>query len=392
MSDPLDSMDESGPVELGMSDLISFTRFGPYDVLDKIAGGGMAEIYKVRRTGEAHEYYALKRIRSDKNGDQSFVRMLLDEARIAVRLIHPNIARVIALEEHGGDHGLILEFVDGVDLLQVQRVLKERNALLPIPVGVHLLEQVLHGLHFAHTVTDEKGDRLQVVHRDVSPGNVMVDVDGEVKIVDWGIARAKNRYVKTSAGNIKGKFRYMPPEQITNQEVGPYTDIYAAAVTFWELMAARRIYDGSEVAHFMMKVANGEVPSLHEARADVPRELERIYRKATAKRPSDRFGSALEFAEALREVPGRMRPVEAKSVLSTFPRDARIFETRRTYESAVARARDASTGDLEGALLRALEDPDRVERVDVDWDSLSSAEKLRKRGAEPPPPPPRMSS
>jgi serine/threonine protein kinase len=216
----------------------------------------------------------------------------------------------------------------------------------------------------------------------------MVDVDGEVKIVDWGIARAKNRYVKTSAGNIKGKFRYMPPEQITNQAIGPYTDIYAAAVTFWELMAAKRIYDGSEVAHFMMKVANGEVPSLHEARPDVPKELEAIYRKATAKRPSDRYESALHFAEALREVPGRMRPVEAKSVLSTFPRDARIFETRRTYESAVARARDASASDLESALLRALEDPDRVERVDVDWESLSSAEKLRKQGPRAPSPRP----
>lgn len=352
--------------------------FGPYRIAEKLAGGGMAEVYKVYHEARPLDPLALKLIRADKSDEGAFRSMLVDEAKIAGRLKHPNIARVLGLHEADGQMGLILEYVDGIDLVQAQAVLRERQARFAVPVAVYVLRQVLEGLDFAHNVRDESGETLQVVHRDVSPGNIMIDVLGRVRIVDWGIARARRRDAITDAGQVKGKFRYMAPEQITGKNVAPYTDVYAAAVTFWEIVAGKRIYDELDVPKLMMVVSRGDAPPLTEARGDVPADLAAVYARATERNPDKRFQTARELAEALDRLPLEIDVEQCKQRLAQLPMAARLMDGRRGYERAVLMAKSAaSDGDLEGALMRALEEPDRVERVAVDRSAVGEAERLR---------------
>jgi serine/threonine protein kinase len=196
-------------------------------------------------------------------------------------------------------------------------------------------------------------------------------------LVDFGIARAQNRLAKTEAGNVKGKFRYMAPEQIKGLEVGPYTDVYSTGIVLWELLTGRRIYDDASVGQLMIKVAAGEVPSLRELRSDLPRAMYTVFAKATTLDPADRYASARAFADALDSVlfeydVGRCRRELADLVIS-----ARTSDRQKGFERAKVRARFAAerdTDDLEDALLRALESPDRVERVQIDWENLKNAE------------------
>ncbi len=374
---------ESTPSEDDLSNLRrETTSFGAYRILEKIAGGGMAEIYKVRRDDEPSELYALKLVRADRSDDPEFRQMLIDEAKIASRLRHPNIARVIELQEHSGELGLILQFVAGIDLIRAARALRERDEVLRLDAALYLLLEVLAGLEFAHQVRDDQGELLHVVHRDVSPGNIMIDVDGHVRIVDWGIARAKNRVAQTDVGHVKGKFRYMAPEQITGQAVGPAADIYSAMITFWELLANERAYDETELPQLMMKVSRGEAPRLEDARPGLPKKLLQVYKKATHKDPSRRYDSAGDLADDIEalELIGSIE--EARARLRRLAVGARLADGRRRYERAVRDAKvSASKDDLEGALLRALQEPDRVERVDLDDSQPVPAERLVPRGA-----------
>ncbi len=341
-------------------------RFGAYRVREKLASGGMAEIFRVQREEAPDQSFALKTIRPDCDEDPQFRRMLIDEAKIASLLVHPNIARVLGIVEDGGQLGLIMEFVDGLDVGRLRKHLKDDGDHLSLGLAVHVVREVLAGLEFAHQVRDERGELLDVVHRDISPGNVMIDVRGEVRIVDFGIARAQNRLAKTEAGNIKGKFRYMAPEQIRGDRVGPATDVYATAIFFWELLAGRRVYDDVGVPQLMIRVANAHVPPLEEARPGLPRSLERVFQRATQQRPSERFGSARAFSEALQAALPEVDPEACREALGRIVRGAQGRDTRARFDRAVARARFAAAqGDLEGAILSALESPDRVERVDV---------------------------
>jgi eukaryotic-like serine/threonine-protein kinase len=369
--------DHTPPFERPVSDRrADLDRFGSFVVVEKIASGGMAEIYKAHLEG-TDECVALKRIRPDCDDDPEFRKMMLDEAKIASLLEHPNIARVLGVEACGDQLGLILEYVDGLDLGRLKKVVRDTKAELGLEVAIHVVREVLEALDFAHNVKDEHGEYLNVVHRDISPGNVMIDVLGRVRLVDFGIARAQNRLAKTEAGNVKGKFRYMAPEQIKGLSVGPYTDVYSTAILLWELLTGRRIYDEASVGQLMIKVAAGDVPSLREACGDLPRALYAVFARATALEPSDRYASARAFADALDSVlfeydAGRCRRELADLVIA-----ARTSDRQKGFERAKVRARFAAerdTDDLEDALLRALESPDRVERVKIDWENLRNAE------------------
>jgi len=282
------------------------------------------------------------------------------------------------LHESEGVLGLIIEYVEGIDLIRAEKILRDRGAQMPLDSAVVLISKVLDGLDFAHKVRDDEGDLLHVVHRDMSPGNIMLDVDGHVRIVDWGIARAKNRIAQTEAGHVKGKFRYMAPEQIGAEAVGPYTDVYSTAVTFWELLAGRRVYDTVELPQLMMMVSRAEVPTLDDARTGLPKGLHAVYKKATARNPVKRFQSAEAFADALDELGLVPDVVRATKRLQAMSIAARVADGRLGFEKAVREVKvAASEGGLEGALLRALEEPDRVERVELGSVLLLRAESGR---------------
>jgi serine/threonine protein kinase len=343
-------------------------RFGPYRIVERIASGGMAEIYKVIHHAAPDHLYALKRIRSDCDDDIEFKRMLLDEATIASALNHPSIASVLEVVQDDGQMGLIMEYVDGQDLGKLKKHLKDRETTFSLELCIHIVKKVLDGLDYAHNAKDENGEYLNIVHRDVSPGNVMIDGRGQVKIVDFGIARAQNRLAKTEAGNVKGKFRYMSPEQIRGDVTGPATDVYSTAVCLWELLAGKRIYDDVSVAQLMIKVANAQVPSLNDARRGLPRNLHKVFKKATALDESDRYASARAFADALDSVLAEYDAERCRRELEALVREAQQKESIGRFEQAVARARIAAENDLEDAILSALEDPDRVERVETPVD------------------------
>ncbi len=339
-------------------------RFGPYRIVERIASGGMAEIYKVVHPAAPDHLYALKRIRSDYDDDIEFKRMLMDEAKIASVLNHPNIAQVLDVVQDDGLLGLILEYVDGHDLGKMKKHLKDRESGFSLELAIHIVKKVLEGLDYAHNSKDENGEYLNVVHRDVSPGNVMIDLRGQVKIVDFGIARAQNRLAKTEAGNVKGKFRYMSPEQIKGGVTGPATDVYSTAIVLWELLAGRRIYDEVSVAQLMIRVANAQVPSLNDARRGLPKNLHKVFKKATVLDEEERYASARAFADALDSVLHEYDAERCRRELESIVRDATQREQKGRFEQAVARARIAAENDLENAILSALEDPDRVERVE----------------------------
>ncbi len=338
-------------------------RFGSYTVLEKIATGGMAELYKVRAPDG--ELYTLKCIRSDCDDDPEFRKMLRDEAKTTQTLHHRNINRAVKVVEDAGQIGLILEFVDGVDAAGLRRHLKAKSRPLSYPLVVHMVREVLQGLDHAHNAKDENGEYLNIVHRDVSPGNVMVDTAGCIKLVDFGIARAQNRLAKTEVGNVKGKFRYMSPEQIRGDTVGPGADVYATAIFLWELLAGRRIYDEISVAQLMIRVSNAHVPSLEEAQVGLPDALLNVYARATALKPEDRYLSAQAFAHALDSVLLEYDPEACRQEFSDLVTTACRKNSLDRFDQAVARARMAAGNDLEDAILSALERPDRVERVDV---------------------------
>ena len=351
--------------------------FGAYRVVEKIAGGGMAEIFRVEAADGRSGPLALKLIRADRSDDHEFRQMLIDEAKIASRLTHPNIARVIELHDADGELGLILQYVDGIDLIRAERILRDRRTALAPDAAVLLLLEALDALEFAHNVRDDAGELLNVVHRDVSPGNIMIDLDGRIRIVDWGIARARNRMAHTEAGHVKGKFRYMAPEQITGQGVGPPTDLYSLAVTFWEILAGHRIYDDEDLPQLMMRVSKGDLPSLESARAGLPKGLHTVYKKATARDPAKRYKSARAFAEALEGLGVLEDEDAAREKLREVALAARLTDQRRGYERAVRKVRNAPHAqELEGALLRALEEPDRVELIEVNSGKMLHADTL----------------
>jgi len=360
---------------------LSFTRenmaeFGQYRILEKIAGGGMAEIYRVEDPQNPSEVFALKLIRPDLAHEPDFREMLLDEARIAGRLDHRNIARVLKLIENDGELGLLLEHVDGVDLIRVQQTLRERKRELSLEAALLVLLDTLDGLHYAHDLFDDEGEQLNIVHRDVSPGNIMVETSGHIRIVDWGIAGGKKRKAQTETGQVKGKFRYMAPEQIMGEPAVRGTDIYSASATFWELLAGERIYGEIELTQLMMKVSKGEMPGLEKARTGLPRALISVFRKATSLVPDRRYSSAAKYAAALRALRLIHNEEKARAELSRVATNARVKDGKRGYARAVEKVRfiSAEYESLESALLRALETPDRVEVLDLSKREIIMAE------------------
>ncbi|MBK8013842.1 MAG: serine/threonine protein kinase [Deltaproteobacteria bacterium] len=353
-------------------------QFGPYWVVERIASGGMAEIFKVYRDNWPDQAFALKRIRPDCDDDVEFRKMLMDEAKICSLLNHENIASVVEVVEVEGQLGLILQYVDGVDLGRLKRFARETRQDFSLEASVHIVREILEGLDYAHNIKDEQGDYLNVVHRDVSPGNVMVDVDGRVRLVDFGIARAQNRLAKTEAGNVKGKFRYMAPEQIKGHITTACTDVYSTALVLWELLAGKRIYDDVGVAQLMIRVANADLPTLEDARPGLPASMDLVFRKATELDPRDRYQSARAFADALDSALIEYDSERCRSDLRRLLIGARCLDQERGLGHAVVRARIAAENNLEDAIMNALQSPDRVERVSLERHQVLEAEPLRR--------------
>jgi len=275
-------------------------RLGRFQIIGRLATGGMAEVY-LALSGELPGYRTLlvvKRILPHLASNRQFIGMFLDEARLAALLDHPNVVRIIEVGHDGEEYFLAMELVQGKPLSAVLRkATRERRPPSPA-LAAYVIAQAANGLGYAHALTDGDGRPLGVVHRDVSPQNVLLSFEGAVKLIDFGVARAFGRVAHTSPGGLKGKIEYMSPEQASAEEVDHRADVFALGVVLWEVLTGRRLYRRETELATMRAILDDPIPRPSEV-ADVPPELDAVVMRALRKRRDARFASAHEMAQAL---------------------------------------------------------------------------------------------
>ncbi|WP_426736461.1 protein kinase domain-containing protein [Myxococcus faecalis] len=302
--------------------------FGKYTLLERIATGGMAEIYRARMTAVAGvtKPVVIKKILPGYADQSAFVSMFVNEARIAAGLSHGNIAQVFDFGEVDGQYFIAMEWVDGHPLSRVLRRAREKGLYtLPQPLALLVTVEVLKGLAYAHTRLDDRGRPLHIIHRDVSPQNVLLSFEGQVKLVDFGIARARMAGgYESDAGDAKGKYAYFAPEQARGRELDARADIFAAGTLLYETLCGRLPFEGS-VTDVMRKIAVGDFPRPRELEPDIPPALERILLTALAVEREQRYPTAEAFAEVLTRYLHTATPDVSTSALAHFM--GYLFET-----------------------------------------------------------------
>lgn len=276
--------------------------FGKYLLLEKIASGGMAEVYLAKSIGAngINKFVAIKRILPQYSDNPEFIDMFKEEAKIAVNLNHGNVVSIFDFGVEKGQFFLVMEFVEGQNLRQILNHMKKETKDFTIDQITYVTKEVAAGLDHAHRCLDgATGRPLNITHRDMSPQNVMISFEGEIKVVDFGIAKAENQMEQTRAGTIKGKFGYMSPEQADGQAVDLRTDIFSLGICLWELLAKDRLFVGQSEAATLRKVRECQIPSLRKINPSIPPELERICNKALAKDRSLRYQTAAAFHKDL---------------------------------------------------------------------------------------------
>ncbi|QDE92221.1 serine/threonine protein kinase [Myxococcus xanthus] len=285
-----------------MQQLSEGLHFGKYKLLERIATGGMAEIYRARMTAAAGvtKPVVIKKILPGYAGNSAFLSMFVNEARIAAGLSHGNIAQVFDFGEVDGEYFIAMEWVDGRTLSSVMRRAREKGMYtLPQPLALLIAVEMLEGLGYAHTRLDERGRPLHIVHRDVSPQNVLLSYEGQVKLVDFGIARARLAgSAEPVAHDLKGKYTYFAPEQVRGREPDARSDIFAAAIVIYEMLCGRLPFEG-KMPDVLRKLALGDFPRPRDLNPGIPTALERILLTALAVEREQRYATAEAFAEAL---------------------------------------------------------------------------------------------
>ncbi|MBL8953040.1 MAG: serine/threonine protein kinase [Myxococcaceae bacterium] len=275
--------------------------YGNYELLERIATGGMAEIFRAKQLGlEGFEKeLCIKRILPHLAREPQFIKMFLDEARIAARLSHPNITQIYNLGAQGGTYFIAMEYVDGRDLREIWRMCEARGQPMPPQYACRIVAEACAALHHAHKKTNKQGKPLGIVHRDVSPQNILVTHTGDVKVVDFGIAKAADSSTHTRAGVLKGKFAYMSPEQAQGTRIDRRTDIFALGVILHELITGVRLFKRDTDVSTLTAVGNCHVDPPGDSAEGVDDELDDIVLKALAKNPKDRFQDCEEMQLAL---------------------------------------------------------------------------------------------
>jgi serine/threonine-protein kinase len=274
-----------------------------YEKIAELATGGMATVYlgRMRVAGGPEQLVAIKEMLPHLAKAPEFVRMFFDEARLASGIHHPNVVATLAMTEKDGAHALVMEYVEGPSLQQIMKYQAEREGTMPLDITLRIFLDILAGLHAAHELTDETGRRLNLVHRDVSPQNMLVGTDGITKITDFGIARAESRLSTTRTGSVKGKVPYMSPEQVKSLPVDRRTDVYAAGVILWELLTSRRLVQGETDIAMIYQVTEREANTPREWNPAIPEVIAKVCLKALEKKAEDRYASAADFMAALED-------------------------------------------------------------------------------------------
>jgi len=275
--------------------------FGRYTLHALLGRGGMGEVFFATGPGVAgvEKRLAIKRLLPTLADDPGFVARFLDEARLVVQLSHGNIVPVFEAGQVGRDYFLAMELVDGLNLREVSRALRERSTICPVPLAVLVAHEVARGLDYAHRKTAPDGTSLGIIHRDVSPQNVLLGYDGEVRLVDFGIAKATGRSQLTVTGGLIGKFGYMSPEQALGLPLDGRSDLFSLGVILHELLTGQPLFDGQTDPEVLRKVQDAVVAAPSHLRPDVPPELDALVLRLLARDPKDRFRNASEAEKQL---------------------------------------------------------------------------------------------
>ena len=279
-------------------------KLGRYTLLKRLAVGGMGEVFVAAKTGPMGfgPFVALKVLRDDLAVDPQFVDMIVDEANITKHLNHQNLVSVLDLGEDNGSYYIAMEFVQGVTAERLIESLVERHRLLDIPLAVHVGVELCRALKYAHSRVNSSGEPLGIIHRDVTPANILISTEGEVKLTDFGIARAKGRIHQTQAGVLKGKFGYMAPEMVRYEAIDARADLFCAGVALYLLAAGRHPVAHASVMEAIQRYENKQIPRPSESNPHITPDLDAVLLKALEPRPEARWQSAAEFGEALQSI------------------------------------------------------------------------------------------
>ena len=304
--------------------------FGNYKLLRRIARGGMAEIFLALLKGKAgfEKVVVLKRVLPELSEVDEFIQIFLDEARLAARLDHPNIGRIYELGEVGGQYYLAMEYLPGEDLASVIQQCRRNEKAPSIEVAAEIALSVCEGLQFAHSAKDAGGKPLGIVHRDISPSNIVATFHGQVKLIDFGIARAVNNIVRTGGVKPKGKVQYMSPEQAAGARTDLRSDIFSAGIVLHELLTTQRLFRRATDEETHRAVINADAAAPSKVRPDVPPALDKICARALAKFPNERYRTADEFAIDLRSALAQRSAGRGTQLITTFMEDLFPLERR----------------------------------------------------------------
>jgi serine/threonine-protein kinase len=272
-----------------------------YRVLQRLEAGGMAEVY----VGEAasvqgfKKRVAIKRVLPHLAQNKNFIGMFLDEARLGAKLNHANVVTVFDIGAADNTYFIVMEFVDGCNLKKIIEVLRRQSRAFPAKEAIYICMEACRGLSYAHELTDDDGNPLSLVHRDVSPPNILISRRGEVKVTDFGLAKATTQLEKTDPGVVKGKFSYLSPEAAVGESVDARADVFAMGIVLWEMLAGRRLFLGETDFQTVKLVQQAAVPSITKLNPELDGAFEEVLGKALARDPRDRYQSAREFGDAL---------------------------------------------------------------------------------------------
>ncbi len=318
------------------------SKVGRCTVFGELAAGGMATVFVGRLAGAAGfaRRVAIKSLHAQYAKDPDFLAMFLDEARLSGRIQHPNVVRVLDVIASESELYLVLEYIEGEALSKLVRLLRARGDFVPVAISVAILIGVLDGLHAAHGACSEDGQPLEIVHRDVSPQNVLVGIDGLPRILDFGIAKAVGRMQTTRGDQLKGKLAYMAPEHLAREGLDRRADVYAAGILLWELLTGARLFQADDEISTFRRALEAKVEPPSSVRPELPKDLDRVVLRALAKSPSERFQTARDFsyeleksglAASLRDVSAW---VQATAGDSLRERAARLAEYEASHEAS----------------------------------------------------------
>jgi serine/threonine-protein kinase len=373
-------------LEVGRSDLTKLLtgagegeRLDRFELIAELASGGMATVFLARLSGVAgfQRLVAIKRLHPHLAREREFVDMFLDEARLAARIHHPNVVPIQEIGQSERGYYLVMDYIEGDTAARLFARSAQSGTCLPIEVGIRILLDALAGLHAAHELKDDNGKPLEIVHRDVSPQNILVGIDGTSRLTDFGVARAATRLATTRSGQLKGKLAYMAPEQARGGALDRRADVFAMGIVAWEALAFRRLFKGEGEAETLNRVLYEPIPTLISAAPQIPPSLNEVVMKALERDADKRFATASDFADALEQAARALQKVGTTREVATFLESmvgTDISQQREAVRTWLARS-EPSRNENANSLREqaAARDPTSVTRIEAGKASRSDS-------------------